>query len=78
MSPAGPHHLQDLHQAGGIPALMKELSRAGLIHQDPSTVTGKSMGQNLTGKKILNPQVIRPVEKPYRPPEACRPFGNCP
>jgi len=65
MAPGGPHHLQDLHQAGGIPALMKQLSRKGLIHQDLLTVTGKSVGENLKGKKILNPEVIRPIEKPY-------------
>jgi dihydroxy-acid dehydratase len=65
MAPGGPHHLQDLHQAGGIPALMKELSRRGLIHQDLLTVTGKSIGENLKGKKILNPEVIRPIERPY-------------
>jgi dihydroxy-acid dehydratase len=67
MSPGGPYHIQDLHQAGGIPALMKELSRGGLIHKDPLTVTGKSIGENLRGKKILNPEVIRPIEKPYHP-----------
>jgi dihydroxy-acid dehydratase len=65
MSPGGPHHIQDLHHAGGIPALMKELSRGGLIHQDPLTVTGKSIEENLKGKKTINPEVIRPLEKPY-------------
>jgi dihydroxy-acid dehydratase len=65
MSPGGPYHIQALHQAGGIPALMKELSRGGLIHQDPMTVTGKSVSENLKGKKILNPEVIRPIERPY-------------
>jgi dihydroxy-acid dehydratase len=67
MSPGGPYHVQDLHHAGGIPALMKELSRGGLIHQSPLTVTGKSIGENLKGKKILNPEVIRPLERPYHP-----------
>ena len=67
MSPGGPHHIQDLHQAGGIPALMKELSRGGLIHQDPLTVTGKSVAENLKGKKIINSEVIRPLERPYHP-----------
>jgi dihydroxy-acid dehydratase len=67
MSPGGPHHIQDLHHAGGIPALMKELSRGGLIHQGPLTVTGKSVGENLKGKKIFNPEVIRPLERPYHP-----------
>jgi len=65
LSPGGPHHLQDLHQAGGIPALMKELSRKDLIHQDPLTVTGRSVRENLKGKKIGNPETIRPIEKPY-------------
>jgi dihydroxy-acid dehydratase len=67
MSPGGPHHVQSLHQAGGIPALMKELSRRGLIHEDLLTVTGRSVGDNLRGKKIHNPEVIRPLEKPYHP-----------
>jgi dihydroxy-acid dehydratase len=65
LSPFGPHHLQDLHHAGGIPALMKELSRKDLIHQDLLTVTGRSVNENLRGKKIGNPQIIRPIEKPY-------------
>jgi dihydroxy-acid dehydratase len=67
MSPGGPYHVQDLHHAGGIPALMNELSRGGLIHQNPLTVTGKSIGENLRGKKILDPEVIRPIEKPHHP-----------
>ncbi len=65
MSPGGPHHIQDLHHAGGIPALMMELSRRGLIHKDPVTVTGKTVGQNLKGKKIFNSEVIRPLDNPY-------------
>jgi dihydroxy-acid dehydratase len=65
MSPGGPHHLSDLHQAGGIPALMQELSRGGLIHAGALTVTGKTVGENLTGKRVLDPEVIRPLEKPY-------------
>jgi len=67
MSPGGPHHLQDLHQAGGIPALMLELCRGGLIHQGALTVTGQSIGENINGKKIRNPEVIRPIERPYHP-----------
>jgi dihydroxy-acid dehydratase len=67
MSPGGPHHLQDLHRAGGIPALMMELTRRGLIHKDPATVTGKTVGNNLKGKKVLNPNIIRPLENPYHP-----------
>ena len=65
LSPGGPHHLQDLHRAGGIPALMKELSRKDLIHQDPLTVTGRSVRENLKGKAIRNSEIIRPIDKPY-------------
>ena len=65
MSPGGPHDLADLHQAGGIPALMQELSRGGLIKTGAKTVTGKTVGENLAGRKVLNPEVIRPLEKPY-------------
>jgi len=65
MSPGGPHDLADLHQAGGIPALMQELSRGGLIKTGAQTVTGKTVGENLAGKKVFNPEVIRPLEKPY-------------
>lgn len=67
MSPGGPHHIQDLHYAGGIPALLSELNRGRLIDQNPLTVTGKSIGDHFKGKKILNPDVIRPIEKPYHP-----------
>lgn len=65
MSPGGPHHLQELHNAGGIPALMTELSRKGLLHKDPVTVTGKTVGTNLRGKKVLNPNIIHPLDNPY-------------
>jgi len=65
MSPGGPHHLTDLHRAGGIPALMLELSCGNLIHRDAWTVTGKTVGENLKGKKTHNPEVIRPLKKPY-------------
>jgi dihydroxy-acid dehydratase len=65
MSPGGSHHLQDLHRAGGIPALMNELARRGLIHKEALTVTGKTVGNNIRGKKIDWPEVIHSVENPY-------------
>lgn len=65
MSPGGPFHLQDLHRAGGIPALMAELARKKLIHPDVLTVTGKTVGENIKGKRRLDVEVIRSVEKPY-------------
>jgi len=65
MSPGGPYHLQDLHRAGGIPALMAELSRKKMIHGDVKNITGKTVAENIKGKKRLNSEVIRPLEKPY-------------
>jgi dihydroxy-acid dehydratase len=65
MSPGGPHDLLELNQAGGIPALMQELSRGGMIRTGAMTVTGKTVGENLVGKKVFNPEVIRPLENPY-------------
>ena len=65
MSPGGPHDLLELNQAGGIPALMQELSSGGMIRTGAMTVTGKTVGENLAGKRVLNPDVIRPLDKPY-------------
>ncbi|MBU4370571.1 MAG: dihydroxy-acid dehydratase, partial [Proteobacteria bacterium] len=65
MSPGGPHDLADLNQAGGIPALMQELSRGGMIRTGAMTVTGKTVGENLAGRRVKNPEVIRPLENPY-------------
>lgn len=65
MSPGGPHHLQDLHRAGGIPALMKELSKKGLIHKDSLTVTGKTIWEFIKNKEILDIEVIRPIERSH-------------
>jgi dihydroxy-acid dehydratase len=66
LSPSGHHHMQDLHEAGGIPALMKELSRKNLLHLDLITVTGKTVGENIKDAFIKNTDVIRTVETPYR------------
>ena len=65
MSPGGPHHIQDLHRAGGIAAVMAELSRGGKIHSDCMTVTGKTVGENLQGQRVRDAEVIHPLEKPY-------------
>ncbi|MFZ4438546.1 MAG: dihydroxy-acid dehydratase [Syntrophales bacterium] len=65
MSPGGPHDLLELNQAGGIPALMQELSQGGMICTGAMTVTGKTVGENLVGKRVKNPEVIRPLGNPY-------------
>jgi len=67
MSPAGPFHLQDLDEAGGIPAVMKELSRGGLIELDALTVTGQTVGENVAEAVIRRPEVIKTLEEPIRP-----------
>ncbi len=66
LSPAGDHHLEDLHRAGGISAVAKELSGAGLIREGCLTVTGRNVGDNLTNAGIRDPEVIRPLRSPYR------------
>jgi dihydroxy-acid dehydratase len=67
LSPAGPHHIADLHEAGGIPAVMNELAQSGRIDLDVMTVTGRTLGQNIEALKprILRPEVIRTVADPY-------------
>ena len=65
LSPAGKHHMQDLNEAGGLPAVMKELSRKGLIHLDALTVTG-TVAERIKDAKIVRPDVIRTVDDPYR------------
>lgn len=65
MSPAGMHHMEDLDRAGGVSAVMKELSRKGLIHADCITVTGKSVMENLSDIRVRDRGVIRPPEEPY-------------
>ncbi|SHJ93389.1 dihydroxy-acid dehydratase [Paramaledivibacter caminithermalis] len=66
LSPSGKHHMEDLHLAGGIPALMKELAKKGLIKEDLITITGLTVGENIENAKIRNRDVIKSVEEPYR------------
>jgi len=65
LSPAGNHHLEDLDQAGGVPAVMKELSRNGLIHTGCMTVTGMSIEDNIRNSVIRDKTVIRSSKNPY-------------
>ncbi|KYH33461.1 dihydroxy-acid dehydratase [Neomoorella mulderi] len=67
LSPAGSQHIQDLDEAGGIPAVMHELYRHGLIDGSALTVTGKMVADNVTGREVKRREVIRPVEDPYSP-----------
>ena len=65
LAPAGPTYMEDLNEAGGIPAVMKEISSLGLLNLDCMTVTGKTVGENIAGAVNRNPEVIRPVSNPY-------------
>lgn len=65
MSPAGPHHLEDLDQAGGVFGIMKELSRKGLIEEDCLSVEGGTIGDILKRAEVKDLEVIRPLERPY-------------
>lgn len=65
LAPAGPTYMEDLNEAGGVYAVMKELADIGLLHTDCMTVTGRTMGENIVGAVNRNPEVIRPVENPY-------------
>ncbi|MGA8180006.1 MAG: dihydroxy-acid dehydratase [Desulfobacterales bacterium] len=65
LSPAGPHHLEDLNRAGGIQALMKELSGTGRIKTDCLTVTGKTVEENIKHSSIMDSTVIRSTTNPY-------------
>jgi dihydroxy-acid dehydratase len=65
LSPAGPYHMQDLHHAGGISAVMNELSNKDLINLNCMTVDGFSVGERIKNKMIYNKNVIKTVEEPY-------------
>ena len=65
LAPAGPTYIEDLNEAGGIYAVMNEISKKGLLNLDCMTVTGKTVGENIKGCANKNLDVIRPVENPY-------------
>ncbi len=65
LSPAGPYHIEDLDAAGGIQAVMKTISKLGVIDEKALSVSGKTVGANLKAARVLNPAVIRPLNNPY-------------
>ena len=65
LAPAGPTYMEDLNEAGGIYAVMKEISKLGLLNLDCMTVTGKTVGENIKNSVNKNPEVIRTVDNPY-------------
>ena len=65
LAPAGPTYIEDLNEAGGIYAVMHEISKKGLLNLDCMTVTGKTVGENIKDCENKNPEVIRPIDNPY-------------
>jgi dihydroxy-acid dehydratase len=65
LSPAGPHHIEDLYRAGGIQAVMKRLEGLNVLDRSVMTATGATLGDNIAKAEILDDDVIRPLEKAY-------------
>ncbi|MBQ4640638.1 MAG: dihydroxy-acid dehydratase [Clostridia bacterium] len=65
LAPAGRTYMEDLDQAGGVYAVMNELTKKNLLHTDCMTVTGKTIGENIAGSVNLDPDTIRPIENPF-------------
>jgi dihydroxy-acid dehydratase len=67
LSPAGAHHIEDLEAAGGVQAVMKEISKLGVINEKTMTVSGQTVAKNLKGTRVYDYKVIRPAKDPYSP-----------
>ncbi|WP_324668321.1 dihydroxy-acid dehydratase [Geochorda subterranea] len=68
VSPASHWHIEDVHRAGGVPAILKELARVpGVLHLDKPTVAGRSLGELVASAEVRDAEVIRPVERAYSP-----------
>ncbi|HOO22413.1 MAG TPA: dihydroxy-acid dehydratase [Clostridia bacterium] len=65
LAPAGAHHVQDLHRAGGVRAVMAELSKKSLIDTEIITSTAKTVGENIKGARVKDNSVIKSIENPY-------------
>lgn len=65
LAPAGRHYVEELNEAGGIPAVMKEIDKLGLLKTDLITCTGKTVAENIANAVNKNPEIIRPIENPY-------------
>ncbi len=65
LAPAGPTYMEDLNEAGGVYAVMNQLKTLGLLNENCMTVTGKTIGEAVSGSVNKNPEVIRPLDNPY-------------
>ena len=66
LQPAGQYLGEDYHHAGGVPAVVNELMKQGLIHENAMTANGRSIGDNCRGREIQDRDVIRPIDKPLK------------
>jgi dihydroxy-acid dehydratase len=67
LAPSGPYHVQDLYMAGGVQAVMKELTKQNLLHLELITVTCKTVDENVENVEVKDTDVIRPIDNPYSP-----------
>lgn len=65
LAPAGSHFIEELNEAGGISAVMNEISKLGLLNKELITCTGKTVGENIEGHEILNTEIIHTIKNPY-------------
>lgn len=65
LRPAGPYHIEELNMVGGIPAVLNELNKKGILNTDCITVTGKTLGENIKGKEKKGNKVIADIDTPY-------------
>ena len=65
LAPAGPTHMHDLNNAGGLQAVLNELDKKGLVDKDLITATGKTVGENIAAAHVRNYDIIRPIDEPY-------------
>ncbi len=65
VSPSGKWHMEDVHRAGGVPAILNEINRDSILHLERLSVAGEQLGQSIKGKTILDPQVIRSFDNPH-------------
>jgi len=66
IAPASDYHMEDVHNAGGVTAILNELSKKeGALHLDTLSVTGKTLAENIAGHEVLNKDVIRPLDNPH-------------
>ncbi len=65
LAPAGPTYMEDLNEAGGVYAVLREIDKLGLLDTSVMTCTGKTLGENIAAARNLDPEVIRPIDNPY-------------